>query len=135
VSCQENLVAVLTVEGLQFPQNGSQLVINIQGIHRPAKSGRLRPEELYQLLVHAQNSGSWAVDGVENGLHQDGLIGQNLCQVNGRGWRRQDNVLSSIFVLVYFLIVKMLPPIGLRSFSVQSTGALVGPDRAPGNHL
>jgi hypothetical protein len=58
-----------------------------------------------------------------------------LCQFNGRGWQWQDNILSSIFALVYFLIVKTLPSIGLRSFSVQPTGALVGPSRAPGNHL
>jgi hypothetical protein len=37
--------------------------------------------------------------------------------------------------LVHFLIVKTLPSISLRSFSVHPTGALVGPSKAPGNHL
>jgi hypothetical protein len=47
----------------------------------------------------------------------------------------KDNILFSIFAVVYFLIVKTLPSIGLRSFSVHPTGALVGPNKAPGNHL
>jgi hypothetical protein len=51
---------------------------------------------------HAQNSGPWAVDGIEYGLHQYSLIGQNLCQFNGRGWWWQDNIFSSIFALVHF---------------------------------
>jgi hypothetical protein len=75
------------------------------------------------------------VDGIEYGLHQQGLVGQNLCQFCGRGWRWQDNVLSSISALGHFLVVKALPSIGLRSFGVHTTGALVGPSRAPGNHL
>jgi hypothetical protein len=37
--------------------------------------------------------------------------------------------------LVHFLIVEALPSIGLRSFRVHTTRALVGPSRAPGNHL
>jgi hypothetical protein len=37
--------------------------------------------------------------------------------------------------LVHFLVVKALPSIGLQSFSVHTTGGLVGPSRAPGNHL
>jgi hypothetical protein len=70
VGGQENLLSIFTVEWLYFSQDGPQPVICIQGIHGPAQSWWLCLEKFYQLLIHAQKTGPWMVDGIGYGFQQ-----------------------------------------------------------------